>query len=138
MKKYLNNIICGNCVEVMKNIKDGFIDLTLTSPPYDNLRNYKGYVFPYSCALRAGGSYNYLLVNGKRRLTDREMLRLQGFPEDFKINISYTQLRKMAGNSVTVIEMIAEQIKKAIDRRQPKAYVVQPVFDFFKDGTYNS
>jgi len=32
--------------------------------------------YPYSCALRAGASYNYLLVNGKRRLTPREMLRL--------------------------------------------------------------
>lgn len=40
---------------------------------------------PYSCALRAGASYNYLLVNGERRLTSREMLRLQGFPETFKI-----------------------------------------------------
>ena len=35
---------------------------------------------PFSCALRAGASYNYLLVNGERRLTPREMLRLQGFP----------------------------------------------------------
>ncbi|MDR0706793.1 MAG: DNA (cytosine-5-)-methyltransferase, partial [Treponema sp.] len=31
--------------------------------------------YPYSCALRAGASYNYLLVNGIRRLTPREMLR---------------------------------------------------------------
>ena len=35
--------------------------------------------YPYSCALRAGASHNYLLVDGKRRLTPREMLRLQGF-----------------------------------------------------------
>ena len=33
--------------------------------------------YPYSCALRAGASYNYLLVDGERRLTPREMLRLQ-------------------------------------------------------------
>lgn len=26
--------------------------------------------YPYSCALRAGASYNYLLVNGERRLTE--------------------------------------------------------------------
>ena len=32
---------------------------------------------PYSCALRAGASYNYLLVDGERRLTERELLRLQ-------------------------------------------------------------
>lgn len=58
--------------------------------------------YPYSCALRAGASYNYLLVNGERRLTSREMLRLQGFPENFKIVCSYTQTRKQAGNSLPV------------------------------------
>ncbi len=58
--------------------------------------------YPFSCALRAGASYNYLLVNGERRLTSREMLRLQGFPEDFKIICSYTQTRKQAGNSLPV------------------------------------
>ena len=31
----------------MKKLDDNFIDLTLTSPPYDNLRTYKGYVFPF-------------------------------------------------------------------------------------------
>ncbi|MFC1771066.1 DNA cytosine methyltransferase [Candidatus Margulisiibacteriota bacterium] len=58
--------------------------------------------YPYSCALRAGASYNYLLVNGIRRLTDREMLRLQGFPDNFKIVSSYTNLRKQAGNSLPI------------------------------------
>lgn len=43
----LNTIIEGNCVEVMKTFEDNFIDLTVTSPPYDGLRNYKGYVFPF-------------------------------------------------------------------------------------------
>lgn len=59
-------------------------------------------VYPYSCALRAGASYNYLLVNGERRLTEREMLRLQGFPEDYQIIGSYQGMRKLAGNSVAV------------------------------------
>ena len=58
--------------------------------------------YPFSCALRAGASYNYLLVNGERRLTPREMLRLQGFPEDFRIVCSYAQSRKQAGNSLPV------------------------------------
>lgn len=57
---------------------------------------------PFSCALRAGASYNYLLVNGERRLTPREMLRLQGFPEEFKIICNYSQSRKQAGNSLPV------------------------------------
>ncbi len=45
--KYINQIIEGNCVEVMKKFDDGVIDLTVTSPPYDNLRNYKGFDFPF-------------------------------------------------------------------------------------------
>jgi DNA (cytosine-5)-methyltransferase 1 len=77
---------------------------------------------PYSCALRAGASYNYLLVNGKRRLTSREMLRLQGFPETFKIVVSYQAMRKLTGNSVavTVIEAVAEKMIEAIQQRQLK------------------
>lgn len=47
MEKYLNKIINGNCVEVMKNFDENSIDLTLTSPPYDNLRTYKGFTFPF-------------------------------------------------------------------------------------------
>ena len=57
---------------------------------------------PFSCALRAGASYNYLLVNGERRLTPREMLRLQGFPEWFDLPGSYQQIRKQTGNAVPV------------------------------------
>lgn len=58
--------------------------------------------YPYSCALRAGASYNYLLVNGERRLTSREMLRLQGFPDSYEIVVADGQLRKQAGNAVPV------------------------------------
>ena len=58
--------------------------------------------YPYSCALRAGASYNYLLVNGERRLTPREMFRLQGFPDSYKIVVSDGQARKQAGNAVPV------------------------------------
>lgn len=37
----------GDCAEVMKSLPDGCIDLTVTSPPYDNLRTYKGYTFDF-------------------------------------------------------------------------------------------
>lgn len=47
INKYINQIIEGNCVEVMKQFADEVIDLTVTSPPYDDLRNYKGFVFPF-------------------------------------------------------------------------------------------
>jgi DNA (cytosine-5)-methyltransferase 1 len=67
---------------------------------------------PFSCALRAGASYNYLLVNGERRLTPREMLRLQGFDDDFDIVCNDSQTRKQAGNSVPVpiVRSIIERV----------------------------
>lgn len=38
----LNEIYLGDCLELMKNIDDKSVDLTVTSPPYDNLREYNG------------------------------------------------------------------------------------------------
>lgn len=40
-------IIHGNCSEVLKDLDDDSIDLVVTSPPYDNLREYKGYTFDF-------------------------------------------------------------------------------------------
>jgi len=73
-------------------------------------------VLPYSCALRAGASYNYLLVNGVRRLSTKEMLRLQGFPEDFKVIGPMGQIRKQLGNSVpvNVINEIAKEMLNSL------------------------
>lgn len=46
----MNNIDlrCGDCLELMKDIPDGSIDLTVTSPPYDNLRKYNGNIAGWS------------------------------------------------------------------------------------------
>ncbi len=43
----LNHIYQGDCVDVMRTFPEGVIDLTVTSPPYDNLRTYKGYEFNF-------------------------------------------------------------------------------------------
>ena len=69
---------------------------------------------PFSCALRAGASYNYLLVDGERRLTPREMLRLQGFDDKFEIVCNDSQTRKQAGNSVPV-PMVRAIIERVLD-----------------------
>lgn len=52
-----------------------------------------------------------------RKMTPREWARLQGFPEDFKLELADTHLYKQFGNSVTVnvIEAIAGEIKKVMD-----------------------
>ena len=43
----INHIYIENCLETMSRFDDGVIDLTVTSPPYDNLREYNGYVFDF-------------------------------------------------------------------------------------------
>ncbi len=68
----------------------------------------------WSCALRAGASHNYLLVDGERRLTSREQLRLQGFPADWNIVCTDAQTRKQAGNAVPV-PMVQAVIERLLD-----------------------
>jgi DNA (cytosine-5)-methyltransferase 1 len=77
-------------------------------------------VLDYACALRTGASYNYLLVNGRRRPSSRELLRLQGFPDTYKIAVSHGEIRRQTGNSVAV-PMIRE-IAKKIDNILKKYY----------------
>lgn len=43
----INKIYNENCLDTMSRMPDNFIDLTVTSPPYDNLRDYKGYSFDF-------------------------------------------------------------------------------------------
>ena len=47
IENYVNRILNGNCVDVMRELPDSSVDLVVTSPPYDNLRAYKGYKFPF-------------------------------------------------------------------------------------------
>jgi DNA (cytosine-5)-methyltransferase 1 len=73
-------------------------------------------VLPYSVALRATASYNYILVNGTRRPSSRELLNLQGFPADYKIVVPYSAIKKQTGNSVPVpmIRAVAQQMLKVL------------------------
>lgn len=52
-----------------------------------------------------------------RKMTPREWARLQGFPNNYKLELSDTHLYKQFGNSVTVnvIEAIAKQIKEVLN-----------------------
>lgn len=89
--------------------------------PYISHENMAGSVtpHPYSSCLRAGASANYILVNDERRPTERELLRLQGFPEDFKIVVPYGHIKHQTGNSVAVpvISAVAKQMVDLLDRK---------------------
>jgi len=43
----INKIFIENCLDTMKRMPDGFVDLVVTSPPYDDLRIYNGYCFDF-------------------------------------------------------------------------------------------
>jgi len=86
--------------------------------PYISHENMAGSItpHPYSSALRAGASANYILINDERRPTEREMLRIQVFPDTYKIVVPYGKMKKQCGNSVAVpvIKAVAEQMMKAL------------------------
>lgn len=44
---FINKIICGDHLDILQHIPDNTIHLTVTSPPYDDLRDYDGYTFDY-------------------------------------------------------------------------------------------
>jgi DNA modification methylase len=56
------NLLFGSCLEMMKQIPDGSVDLTVTSPPYDNLRSYNG--------MEAWGPHIWMpVIEGLHRVT---------------------------------------------------------------------
>ena len=91
IERYINKIICGDAIDVMKKIPDGSVDLVVTSPPY-NLKNSTGNGMKDG---RGGKWANAALQNGYSHYDDNmphdqyvkwqrgclaEMLRL--IPED--------------------------------------------------------
>lgn len=73
-------IFCGECSEVMAGFEPDTFDLTVTSPPYDDLREYNGYVFEFEPIARQlwritsqGGVVVWVVadatVNGSETLT---------------------------------------------------------------------
>ena len=106
---------------VRENIRDSRL-ARLKDPnypkPYISHENIGGSItpHPYSAALRAGASANYILINDERRPTEREMLRLQGFPDSYKIVLPYGKVKKQCGNSVAVpvMKAVATQMVHAL------------------------
>lgn len=89
----LNKIYNLNCLDLMAQMPDGFVDLTVTSPPYDNLRAYNGYEFDFEPiakelyrVTKKGGVVVWVVgdatVNGSETGTSFRMLGHPGtFPE---------------------------------------------------------
>ena len=83
------------------------------------MRENKNGVCPTLTANMGGGGHNVPVIRddfGIRKLTPKECLGFQGFPEDFKIVTSDVHIYKQAGNAVVVplIKRIAEEMKKVL------------------------
>jgi len=63
---YINKIICGDCLEIMRQMPDKCIDLVVTSPPY-NLKNSTGNGMKDG---RGGKWSNASLINGYSHYND--------------------------------------------------------------------
>jgi len=46
-KNNIEGLYTADCVDYMYSMPSECVDLVVTSPPYDNLRNYKGYSFEF-------------------------------------------------------------------------------------------
>jgi site-specific DNA-methyltransferase (adenine-specific) len=57
-----NKIYCEDCLVTMERMPDCFVDLVVTSPPYDNLRKYNGYVCDWKRVIQS--LYRVIKVGG--------------------------------------------------------------------------
>lgn len=75
-----NQILCGNHLDILPKYPDNYFDMFLTSPPYDNLRDYEGYNFQFEPlahelyrTLKPGGVgvwiVNDMTIDGNETLT---------------------------------------------------------------------
>lgn len=96
----------GDCADVMRDtIADGAIDLTVTSPPYDNLRRYNGYHFDFEAiaaqlwrVTKPGGVVVWIVadatINGSETGTSfRQALHFMGLG----FNLHDTMIYEVAG-----------------------------------------
>lgn len=77
--KDLTGLYVADCVEFMDSMPSDCVDLAITSPPYDNLRDYKGYRFDFSAiaqglfkVIKPGGVIVWVVgdrINGGKSLT---------------------------------------------------------------------
>lgn len=111
LKKHLENY------REKKNINDEYpIFAAEIRPSRCSLRN-DGCSPCLTAKMGTGGNNVPVLATENRKLTVRECLRLQGFPESYKMKDNYSQSYKQIGNSVTVpvIKLIAKEMVKYLE-----------------------
>jgi site-specific DNA-methyltransferase (adenine-specific) len=136
----INKVYNENCLDTMKRMPNNFIDLTVTSPPYDNLRDYNGYVFPFEDIAKElyrvtkdGGSVVWIVgdatINGsetgtsfKQALYFKEIgfnlhdtmiwHKNSPFPSNERYNQSFEYMFIMTKNKIKTFNLMIKQEKR--------------------------
>jgi DNA modification methylase len=99
----------GSASEVLKSLPDNSIDMILTSPPYDNLRTYNGFVFDFESiakelfrVLKKGGVCVWIVgdatINGSETGTSFKQAL---YFKEIGFNLHDTMIYEKAGNAVS-------------------------------------
>lgn len=105
MEHLLNTVTQGDCLTLLAEVPDESVDMVMTSPPYDNLRAYKGYSFDFEGVARElwrvvkpGGVVVWVVgdatVNGSETGT---CFRQALFFKDIGFNLHDTMIYQKAG-----------------------------------------
>ena len=103
----MNKIILGNCVKVMDQLEDESVDAFITSPPYDELRAYNGYSFPFEDIARKmyqklakGGVIVWVVGDAVMKGTESgSSFRQAIFFQELGLNIHDTMIYEKNGSS---------------------------------------
>lgn len=96
-------------------ISTNYILVNEIRPSRCNFKN-DGTVPCFTAKMGTGGNNIPVIVDFERKLTEKECLKLMGFPDDYKIKPNYHQSYKQIGNSVVVslIQKLASEIIKVL------------------------
>lgn len=100
-------IYCGDCYEVMRDMKES-VDCVVTSPPYDNLRTYRGYNFAFeliadaiAAIIKSGGiicwNVGDSMIDGSESLTSFKQALY--FKECCGLNVHDTMIYEKSNSS---------------------------------------
>lgn len=99
-------LLLGDCAEKLKEIPDESVDLVVTSPPYDNLRQYKGYSFEFekiagelARLIRVGGVIVWVVGDATihRSETGTSFKQALHFKENLGLNLYDTMIYSKHG-----------------------------------------
>lgn len=94
-------LYCANSAEFLPTMESGSVDLVLTSPPYDHLRRYLGYTFPFediarqlARVLKPGGVIVWIVSDGvvKGSETGTSFRQALFFKDELKLRLHDTMI----------------------------------------------